>query len=389
MPSLSNLDAQQQDDELISYEEHRQMSQSQRFSGAASGNTQTTDDGGVDVTRMDTASLQDVIQYSGIDLKEEAENILRGHEGMFMQSSFGANASNSVLTEDLRSTYDYYLNMAHLKERISRHCKRHNIRAFHDDCMYIVAFAMKERLSRIIEAAHAVSKHRTEYHRLRFKIKVENDPLKQVWVLQKHLKDLYPTKELSASSTPLGQQQQQPQQQQPQQIPSSPAALSPIDPFDSRGAKKMKKAPNAAATASKTASTQSKDREDVAIKTKLANVTANLALGIQQKSWMSLGGGAGGAGGNSVSGFGAASGAGGMSSSMSSALGMGGSAGFGKTNTWKSNIPLPFSANSTEKDIANLIANRTITVQDLLFVMEGDAYLSKSATYFTVMDSGK
>ena len=321
-----------------------------------------------DVTQMDTNSLQDIIQYVGVDLKEEAENILRGHES-FISTSYHVG-------EDMRSSYEYYLNVNSLKEHIQKHCKKNGLRAFHDDCFYVIAFAIKEKISRMIEKLSLISKHRVEFHRLRFKIRVENDPLKQVWVLEKHLKNLSSTSfsesELvarkestlpfsSGLSMSLGSSLSQQQQQLNLSSPdiSSQQSLSDLS---GRAAKRIKK------TAISNPA-PSKEREDVAIKTRLTNVTALAQIGAPQKAWMSSASIAGNAPGSTMS----ATGAGSAFS----------------TNTWKTNIPISFSTSSTDKDIAQHIAQRTISVQDVLFFMEKDPYLSKTKTYLSIIDSSK
>ena len=333
---------------------------------------------------MDTSSLQDVIQYSGVDLKEEAENILRGHDS-FMSGSM------QPVGEDVRGSYEYYLNVNSLKERIQRHCKRNGLRAFHDDCFYVIAFAVRDKLCKLIEPLHHISKHRIEFQRLRFKIRVENDPLKQVLVLQRMLGDVQPfsagptepgrkegTLSLSTGlSMPSAGGQPMAGSSQPTDFANAPQQLggqstSSHHPLSSglsqdstdggRASKRLKKP-----LASKQPA--GKEREDVAIKTKLANVTAMAAVGGPKKSWM-------------ASGTGAASGGDGLG-------GSGSSNGTFSSSSWRANAPIPFTATSSDKDIALLAANRTITVQDLLFLMENDPYLSRTQTFLSIIDGNK
>lgn len=370
---------------------------------------------GTDVTKMDTASLQDVIQYSGVDLKEEAENILRGHD------SFAA-ASYSV-DEDARLSYENYVNVASLKDKIARNCKRVGLKAYHDDCLYVVAFAVKNKVAKLIEATAQISRHRMEQQRLRFKIKVDNDPAKQLWLVHNFYRNLLETpesqKKESASgmqltsfpgvnSDPSSSMITKNQTALPVLLPgaqtstagistgggggalsggipgtplmgvNAPSAFAASDASATANEMARKKAKKALSSKGSGSSSFGREREDVAIKTKLANVTALAALGIPQKSWMSSGGG------SMFGGGGIGAGSGGSKHSDSSASKSGSS--LGGATSWKSQYNMQLSSNVSDKEFVAQIMNRTIKIHDLLFYMRNDRYFSRTKTYLAFVD---
>lgn len=58
----------------------------------------------IDSSKIDSNSLQDVISYSGVDLKEEAENIMRSNDTF-------ASSMALHMTEDFRSKPEYFFNI--------------------------------------------------------------------------------------------------------------------------------------------------------------------------------------------------------------------------------------------------------------------------------------
>lgn len=187
-----------------------------------------------------------------------------------------------------------------------------------------------------MESLRISSLHRVDAIRQRFQIKVENDTRKQLWVLENQLQD--------SASSPSSEPKQTSAEasNKPLEMPSSTSSAS-SEP-KSKKPKKTKPVPS--------------EREDVAVKTKLANVTALAALGIQQKSWMTSQ--------PLPSSFSSSGLIGGSSMGMDSVGG-------DKKTKWTS----PYAGNS-DKDFATKIANRTVNLQDLIFVMENDRHLSKS-----------
>ena len=198
------------------------------------------DAGGFDVNKLDGTALQDVIQYSGVDLKAEGEMMQRGHEMFWTQSA--------PASRDPRVHHDYYLNSARLRALVSAAALPRGIRDVNEDLLDMLALAVQRRLANVIDDLVGISKHRVDWPRSAFKIKIDNDPKRQLWLVDQYL-------------TAEGER-----------VQAGHGGSSSADALAIARAK-MKKA-------------ERKAGEDVAVKTKLANVTAAVATGMQLKSWM-------------------------------------------------------------------------------------------------------
>ena len=202
------------------------------------GESNASSGGGFDVNKLDSAALQDVIQYSGVDLKAEAEMIMR-------HDHFG---SNVPIGKDPRIHYEYYLNGPRLRTLISAAVMPRGIVDMSEDCLDMLALAVRRRLANVVAELVEISKHRIDMGRANYKIKIENDPKKQLWLVEQYL---------AAEN---------------ERVKRGQGSFGSADALAMARAK-MKKAEKRAS-------------EDVAVKTKLANVTAAVATGLQQKSWM-------------------------------------------------------------------------------------------------------
>jgi hypothetical protein len=191
----------------------------------------------VDVNKLDTNSLQDVIKYSGVDLKEEAENILRESDMLTQHSG-----SYSV---DIYSNHAQLVNQAVFRAKIAAAMKEKGVKNVNDDVYDYMAIALIERMRHITEELIKISHQRVDHRREMFKWKAINDPKKQVWMLDKYENDLNKPKEEGEEEPQVTTEGKKP--------------------------KKMKK---------------TNEKEDVAVKTKLTNSTALAALGMTRKSWM-------------------------------------------------------------------------------------------------------
>jgi hypothetical protein len=287
-----------------------------------------------DVTKMDSASLQDVIQYSGIDLSAEAEMI---------QSDFAtAMPGAGFAAQDVRLRPDFFLNPARLKAIVYMAARARGLTSVNEDVFDLLALAVQRRLGNVISGMAEISKHRVDIKCSSFKIKVENDPKKQLWLLERLLEEA--------------------------------ADRMQTNPEDKMA--KGKKA-GAAGTGEKSKGA-SGGGEDVLVKARLANTTALAALGVQQKSWMTAG----------IVGLQAAAAATRNPETPSA----------DSTDTNASGepgepvkIPLHFSqapslTPATDRDLAAVIAQRRLTVKDLVFYCERDPHLARSKIMLTLYD---
>lgn len=294
------------------------------------GFSQPADDFG-DVTKMDSASLQDVIQYSGIDLRAEAEMIES-------ELHMPAYATGGPASQDKRIRPDYFFNMPRMRAIVYMAAKARGIATVSDEVFELIALAVQRRLHNIITGISEISKHRVDIGRLGFKIKVENDPKKQIWLLEK-----------------VYEEQMEKQQE----------ALLQGQTVKQGDADKNK--------AKKPAGSEKKSTgEDVIVKTRLANTTALAALGLQQKSWMSAG----------------------IVGLQQQATGKPGEPEDSSKDSAAIDsvkIPLHFSqapsvTPSTDRDLMMQISQRTISLKDLVFYCERDPHLVRSAIMLTLYD---
>lgn len=259
----------------------------------------------VDVTKMDTSSLQDVMQYSGVDLKAEAELLYREHHDNAVVSGLGS------LSVDHRLKFDYFFNPFKFRAIVQHALQRHffsNTLAsttseqgqagklnkplgISEEAVHLLGIAIQKRLIGILRKLSEISRHRVDYGRGRFKIKIENDPKKQLWLQEKLFiegvgedrRKAAVTTAASASSTTTTNT---PATTGVNQTLLNPPSLATIAASLSASAvtnKSTGSIPSKAASASGSGAAGGDDT----VKTKLANVTAMAALGIRQKSWMS------------------------------------------------------------------------------------------------------
>lgn len=178
-----------------------------------------------------TEHLQDIIQYSGIDLKAEAENIAKESERLI------------AFTYDTRMDYNddpnSLFNMKALVDLVGRICRARKVNVL-DDVYYVIFLIVRKKLADVYEKMVRVSKIRVGEEMHGYIIRIENDIRRQLWVLEQIEKEEF--KKLK------------------------------IEKVDSDEKKKLKKV--------------IEEREDLLIKKKLSNTVALAALGIQQKSWM-------------------------------------------------------------------------------------------------------
>lgn len=313
---------------------YNQAGTAQTQTSAAGQQQQQADDFG-DVTKMDSSSLQDVIQYSGIDLRAEAEMI----ESELHVPAAGYAAS--AATQDLRIRPEYYFNMARMKAIVYMAAKARGVAVVNDQVFELLALALQRRLLNIITGMTEISKHRVDAGRLGFKIKVENDPKKQMWLLEKIYEE---------------------------QLEREQEELLQGQPSKSAEAEKAK--------AKKAAAAEKKTGEDVIVKTRLANTTAMQALGLQQKSWMTAG-----IVGLQQQAQSAAKQTGEADSEASQSAGIEGNV----------KIPLHFSQAPsvtpvTDRDLLMQVSHRSLSLKDLVFFCERDPHLSRSPIMLTLYD---
>jgi len=318
----------------------QQMSMSHQQQQQQSGQANANDDFG-DVTKMDSNSLQDVIQYSGIDLRAEAEMI----ESELHMAGAGYAIGAGTAAQDLRMCPEYYFNLARLKAIVYTTAKARGITSVSDDVFDLLALALQRRMLNIITGLVEISKHRVDAGRVSFKIKVENDPKKQLWLIERVYED-----QMEKQNEALRQGQISKPGEQDKSKQKKPVG----------GEKKS-------------------SGEDVIIKTRLANTTAMAALGLQQKSWMTAG----------IVGLQQAAAASNPSDPSSKPSDNQDADSAASMEHVK--IPLHFSQAPsatpvTDRDLLLQVSQRTVSLRDLSFYCERDPHLARSPIMLTLYD---
>lgn len=176
-----------------------------------------------------TEYIEDIMQYSGIDLKEEADNIIKETE-----YSVGYNHYDN--REDRNSKIDSIFKPLLFQEFIIRITaqKQMNITT---EGIYLLFQIMKRKLLDFLDKLDEASKIRTESNLPSFNFKIENEVSKQLWYLNEMEKTLEEKLQIKKEE-------------------------------DSKKKKTIQ------------------EREDLIIKKKQSSSVAMAAMGIEQKSWM-------------------------------------------------------------------------------------------------------
>ena len=366
----------------------------------------------IDVTKMDTSSLQDVMQYSGVDLKAEAELLYRENDSM----SIGSGSAASV---DHRLKFDYFFNPFKFRAIVQHALQRHffsntlnsNIGTdqlsggkmnkplgITEEAVHLLGIAIQKRLIGILRRLSEISRHRVDYGRGRFKIKIENDPKKQLWLQEKlFIEGVGEEKRRTAVSATTVTTSSTASIGSPNPNATiNPAIASYPTPLTASGNQTLLNPPSlatinaAAAAANKPVVSNAPSKSgastasgapgaDDTVKTKLANSTALAALGVRQKSWMS----AASTGPNSGKPSGPSTSTSSSTSSSNQPQSSDQSEEKEPTEVFQQHplasfYSLPSSTPLTDAELRAQYFNRTISIVDLITCMETDPHLKRS-----------
>lgn len=137
--------------------------------------------------RLDGAALQDVLKYSNIDLKAESELIL-GMSSTSKQVPLSTAHTNII---DPRSKPTHYCNSPRLRYMVTKIANRTNpslIKTVEEEAVSMIAAALQRRMSDILASCVEYSRHRVDRGRANWKIKIMNDPRKQIGILEQVIK---------------------------------------------------------------------------------------------------------------------------------------------------------------------------------------------------------
>ncbi|KAI5192071.1 hypothetical protein NECID01_1780 [Nematocida sp. AWRm77] len=179
--------------------------------------------------------ISDIIQYAGVNLKEEAMQIAKEAEVEMEQEE------PRGLTSDFRNTPESLFDTEVYTQLVGKICKLRSI-GISEKAVQAVFQASRRKLTDLLEKLVEHSKARTDLARADYLIRIENDKRRQMWYLEQEEKlemDKYKQKK---------------------------------DTDEGDGKKKWRKL--------------LQEREDLIIKKRLSNNVALAALGSQRKSWM-------------------------------------------------------------------------------------------------------
>lgn len=179
--------------------------------------------------------ISDIIQYAGVNLKEEALQIAKEAEVDMLQEDARG------LPTDTRNSVESLFDTTAYAQLVNKICKLRTIN-ISEKALQVMFQASKRKLLDLLEKLIQHSKARTDLARNDYLIRIENDKRRQIWFLEQEEKlemDKYRQKK---------------------------------DADEGDGKKKWRKL--------------LQEREDLIIKKRLSNNVALAALGSQRKSWM-------------------------------------------------------------------------------------------------------
>ena len=280
---------------------------------------------------IDSAALQDVMQYAGVDLKAEAEMILRDQQqGVFSAAAYSGSAA--LLEDDARMQPGHFFNPMRLKAILLQAGRQYGLEAT-PDAIEALARVIVRRLSGMVCKLVKYSRHRSDLARRHYKIKVENDPRKQIWLLEQML-CYVPTAPMSPKTAAIAG-------------PKKETDGANEEAMDESGDKKRQR---------------KMGPDETAIKAKIANLTASAATGLKMKSWMTS---------SSVS-MDDSNSQGGLSNSTASKEDKNMTVS-GQEEKRLNLSQAPSASPLTERDLIEKYLGRTVGVKDLIRVLEEEA----------------
>ena len=205
----------------------------------------------------DETDLQDVLGYANIDLRAEAELSMAQADSA---SSIGMFASPSGLSQnayapDARASPFFYCNPGRLRYIASGIAARvsSSLKAVDEEALAMIAAGLRCRMTEILAACIENSRHRVDRGRAAWRIRILNDPRKQIGMLEQVLR--LQEEKLKASGETL-------------------AATAGADAGKPEGstAKPAKKAKS--------------EPETAAVRSRITNTTVMQVTGMKKKDWM-------------------------------------------------------------------------------------------------------
>lgn len=273
---------------------------------------------------VDTDVLQDILQGSGVDLKEEADNILKEQEYLLTQVPVLQST-----TEDPRSSLEFLFNvdkLMHITRLIAEKHGLHNAKSIDISVYEALLSGLKSRIGTMLDDIVLTSRNRVDILRSHFKMKIENDPRRQLAILECCL---YNQQEKSLSGSKDGRTEKRDEDNQ-----------------EESATKRSR--PGASGSTSKSTGLE---KEEQYVKTRLTNITALGQLGAPIKPWM--------ASGSPIT-------------ASSSTIN-------GTSNINSTSGSAVIQHRAREKEWRASLMDRRITLRDLIFYMERDSDLFRSS----------
>eukprot|EP00833_Pecoramyces_ruminatium_P018437 jgi/Orpsp1_1/1192469/evm.model.d7180000093565.1 len=206
LTNLSNIKKSKSESNNISYMGPPPPRMNQLFPidtpgiGGNKVNNNTSKTQEIDVTKLDSESLGDVMKYVGVDLKEETDNILRDNEILNMQQQ-------QINQTDDRSKAQSFLSIPFLSKMVEEITSKNDITKVDPDYYNCLALAAQERIRSLVEQMILASKHRVGLlhdffieeskskkveegeDRYEFSVVVKDDVKKALQLIERHERD--------------------------------------------------------------------------------------------------------------------------------------------------------------------------------------------------------
>ncbi|KAL6121653.1 hypothetical protein NUSPORA_01390 [Nucleospora cyclopteri] len=178
---------------------------------------------------LKTENIDDIMQYTGVDLKEEADNIVKDIYTNYTESFSNVDFTNS------QTTHEDLFNIKAFSKYINNCCANRRVKIT-EDGVSLILLVIYRKIMDLLEKMDIASKVRIELNLNLYDFNIKNEHSKQLW----YLNELEKLK---------------------------------FDKLNMQYDKEKKKK-------------QVQEREDLIIKKRQSNSVAMAAMGIKQKSWM-------------------------------------------------------------------------------------------------------
>ena len=153
----------------------RQTLTDEEYDSLFNENINTTQESEVQPEEIKTEHIEDIMQYTGVDLKEEAEKIVK-------EAEYNVGYEPVDNREDRNSRVESLFNSVLFQEFVVRIAAQRQMK-ISNDSIYLIFQIMKRKILDLNDKLEKTSKIRVESALSDFNFKIENEVSKQLWYL--------------------------------------------------------------------------------------------------------------------------------------------------------------------------------------------------------------